>query len=190
MFSVNKFLATRSKKERAGIYLAALFVFLAGADRLVLDPFLAKMGQIDAAIEEHKALIKRNSLILANQDNFKAEIELYKKFIIESVSEEEEIASLLKEVEGVANQSSVYVVDIKSKGVTREGPTERYLVDLNCEGEMEHLVRFMYLVENTESLLKISKYTIMPRAKESSILKATISIYKLRTQSEEEAASA
>jgi len=44
---------------------------------------------------------------------------------------------------------------------------------------MEQLVEFIYNMENSNSLISIEKYQITPKAKESSVAKCSISVYKV-----------
>ena len=184
MDKIKKFLANRTKGERMGLYLAFFLVSMAFLDRLFLNPIVMKMEELDKRINQQDAVIQKDLHILNQKDVLESEIGRYESFMIESASEEEEITSLLKEIEGLASQSNVYVIDIKSKGAVQEGYMTRYLVDIHCEAQMEQLVRFLYHIESADTLLKVSRYNLSPVSKDSSMLKATISIYRLRTHLE------
>jgi len=108
------------------------------------------------------------------------EAKKYSHFSLDAGNDEEEIAELSKEIEGLATQASVYIVDMKSKGIIRSEGEIRYTLDLSCEAKMEQLIRFMYQVENANSLIKVSKYNMAPKTKQSSLVHAIISLYKIK----------
>nr|MBP7217054.1 hypothetical protein [Candidatus Omnitrophota bacterium] len=93
---------------------------------------------------------------------------------------EEVLTVFLKEIEELANRSSLYVVDMKPQGVKEEKDgTRRYFITLNCEGQMEQIMDFMYNVENSKSLFTIEKYQVGPKSRESSIAQSSLTISKI-----------
>jgi len=164
---INKFFAGRTKKERLGLYFAAIFVSIAMIDRLLLNPFADKLNELDESIEREKIRIQHSYKILSQKEIFDAETVRYQSFLAKpAASDEEESASLLKEIEKMASESNVYVINIKSKGVVREGGAVQHLVEINCEGRMEQIVRFMYYIENADTLLKVSRYNLTPKQRD------------------------
>jgi Tfp pilus assembly protein PilO len=95
------------------------------------------------------------------------------------MSDDEQVTQVLKELESLASKSSVYLVDMKPGGIKESGSSKRILINLNCEAQMEQLVDFMYNMENSSSLISIEKYQLTPKAKESSVAKCNISVYKV-----------
>ena len=93
-------------------------------------------------------------------------------------SEEEEAVFLLKEIEEIANKSSVYVIDIKSAGLQKGDLLEKFLVKLNCEAQMEQLTKFFYDLESSKKLLKVEKYDIKPKTEGSSVVRCALTISK------------
>ena len=181
---IQKFLAGRSSTERAGLYIAAFFVLAAFSDRVIVRPIVARTDKVNKDIEEQKDLIRESARVLAQKGSLEKEIANYEHALTESRSEEEETAIFLKEVGALASASSVYVIDMKFRGVIAGEGSVRYAVNVNCEGQMKHIVKFMYLLGRSENLLKIISYNLTPKSKESSIVKANLTIHKLRTQSE------
>lgn len=173
-----KFLSRMPKREKLIFYGAILFVSLALLDRLIIYPISSKMTSLDKEIQQKESDIKKDTHILALKDRILKESAKYASFFSGSESKEEEIASLLKEVENLANKTSVYLIDIKP-GSSRvaEGPN-RYFVKLNCEAQMEQIANFMHKIESSNKLLTIEKYRISPRSKESSIVACRMSVSK------------
>lgn len=168
----------RPGKEKQIIYIV---LFTAAAVLLyifVIAPILAKIGSLDAQVEEEELRIKKNLKIVGQKDRIKEEIEYYGSFVTHEQSQEEETVAFLQEVEERANRSSLYVIDIKSSGVEKEEMLEKYYVKLNCEAQIEQLTNFLYDLESSKKLLKVEQYDIRPKTAGSSILRCAITISK------------
>jgi hypothetical protein len=73
----------------------------------------------------------------------------------------------------------VYLIDLKPAGLKTTGGSKRYLINLNCEAQMEQVVEFLYNVENSDKLLTVERYQITPKSKESKVAKCNIAISKI-----------
>lgn len=173
------FLAHLSKREKIIFYAAISFVSLTLLDRLIISPIYSKIKSLNEEIRERESSIKKNLHILAQKDRISFEIAKYTSFLNNAKSEEEEITSALKEIEGLANKAGVYLVDMKPVGLKPAGASKEYLINLNCEAQMEQLIDFMYNIENSNKLLTIEKYQISPKSKESSVVRCSMSIAKI-----------
>jgi hypothetical protein len=174
-------LARLSKREKFILYGTLLFGFLMLLDRMIIYPVFHRMEYLDQEIKRREYNIRKNMHILAQKDRILSESARYAPFLSNLKSEEEEVTSLLKEVEELANKASVYLVDLKPSGSKDIGTSKKYLVALNCEAQMEQIVNFMYSIENSNKLLMIEKYQITPKSKESSVAKCSLSISKIVT---------
>lgn len=173
------FFSKLSKKEKKLFYAAALFVSLALFDLLIVLPIFSKMKSLDKEISDKTSAVKEYSHILSQKDRILAERDKYNSFLSSIKSEDEEITSLLKEIEVMADKTSVYLIDMKPVDSRNTGEQNKYLVSLNCESQMEQLVSFMYSIENSVRLLTIDRYEISPKSKDSSIVKCSMSISKI-----------
>ncbi len=174
------FVGRLSKKEKAVLYVAIFLVSLTALDRLIISPIFSKVGSLNKEIRQKEAEVKKNLRLLAQKDRILAENAKYGSFLANpSNNEDEQITSVLKEIEGLANKSSVYLVDMKPGNAKDSGASKKILVNLNCEAQMEQIVDFIYSIENSSSLLSIGKYQLAPKSKESSVVKCSISVYKV-----------
>ncbi|MCM8796063.1 MAG: type II secretion system protein M [Candidatus Omnitrophica bacterium] len=170
-----------SKREKIIFYAAVSFVFLTLLDRLIISPIHSKIKSLNREIQEKEVNIKRNLHILAQKERILSEINKYATFLSSAELKEEEIPSLLREIESLANKVGVYLVDMKPVGLKSIGSFQKYLINLNCEAQMEQLFDFMYNIESSNKLLTIEKYQINPKSKESSVVVCSMSIAKMVT---------
>ena len=172
------FVSHLSKRERIIFYVTLGVVSLIILDRLIIYPVLWKMKSLDEGIREEQAQIKRDLHILAQKERMLKEAEKYAAYSIEDLSTEEVTTLLLKEIGDLANQTSVYLIDLKPTGLKEEDVYRKYLVSLSCEAQMEQIIGFMYNVEDSNSLLKIEKYNISQKSEDSSIARCSMVISK------------
>lgn len=173
------FIARLSKREKLIFYGAAFFISLTVLDRLIVSPVSGKIKLLDKQIKEKEYTIKNNIELLARKDRIITESKKYSSFLNGAQPQEELVTSVLKEIESLANKSSVYLIDIKPAGFKDSGTVREYAVSLNCEAQMEQLVEFMYSIENSNQMLAIDKYQLSPKAKESSLARCSMTVSKI-----------
>ena len=184
MFKVNlqelyKFFARLSKKERLMLYVAGTIVSALFLDRLIISPVFSRLKGLDEEIREKEISVRKNIRILSQKDRIRASSANYGSFSGGKLgSDEEEMTSFMKEMEDMANKSSVYLVDIKPGAVKGQEQFKKYFVTLNCEAQMEQIVDFMYGLENSSRFFTIERYQITPKAKDSSLARCSIAVSK------------
>jgi hypothetical protein len=94
-------------------------------------------------------------------------------------SDDEETTSMLKLIESLADEAEIYLIDLKPRGIENAGSAKRYLVDMNCEAQMEQLTDFMYNIESSGQLLAVDRYQVSPKSKDSSVARCKITISKI-----------
>lgn len=179
--SLNAVFAKLSKKERLILYVVIFIVSLVMLDRLIVSPVLSKMNSLDKEIKKKEAEIKKDLRIVARKDRILAENVKYSSFLDVFESKEDQAASSLKEIEDYADKASVYLVDMKPSSVKESGASKKYLINLNCEAQMEQLISFMYNIENSKELLTIERFQVSPKARGSSVAKCNMVISKTIT---------
>ncbi|RKY28258.1 MAG: hypothetical protein DRP61_02140 [Candidatus Omnitrophota bacterium] len=177
--AISNFFSKLSKRERLIFYLTIFFVFLFLVDKLVIEPLLSKMKTQEEEIKEKRMLIKKDLHILSIKDRILEESKKYEKFFSKTKSLDEEVTLILKEIESLANKSSVYLIFIRPGEVREEGSFKELLINLNCEGEMSQIVDFLYSIENSPKLLTIERYVISPKSEGSSLAQCRMIISKI-----------
>ncbi|MCK9594628.1 MAG: type 4a pilus biogenesis protein PilO [Candidatus Omnitrophica bacterium] len=173
------FLAHLPKRDKMKFYAAGIFVLMALFDRLIIAPISSKLQSLDKQITEKEAAIKVDLRILGEKERIELESAQYRSFFTKEGSAEEEMSSLMKEVETLANKSTVYLLDMKPGTVKQSATSKEYTVTLNCEGELRRLIEFIYAIETSKKLLKTEKMQISVKSKESDTLKCSLLISKI-----------
>lgn len=177
--SLQTFLSRLSKKEKMLFYCAICLVFLVILDRLVISPIVSKMRLLDKEIIDKQAGLKKDLRVLASGQRTVNLKNKYASFLVTPKSEDEEMIAFLKDTEKLAQKNSISLIDLKPAGVSKEGDSQKFLVNLNCESSMEALVNFIYSIENSDKLMSVDKYQISPKSKEASTVQSSIVISKI-----------
>jgi Pilus assembly protein, PilO. len=171
--------ARLSQREKLILYVTVSIVSLMVLDRLIISPLFHRMRSSDEMLVHKIAEIKKNIHILSQKDRILKEGAKYYALMRSLESEQEQVTVILKEIEKIANNSSVYLVDMKPGDVKNLGTSKKYIINLSCEAQMEQLASFMYNIESSDKLLTIEKYQISPKAAESSVATCSMSITKM-----------
>ena len=167
-----------SKVERKILWLAALLVVLCFVDRVIVMPVVTTLTSLTVNIREQESSIKKSMNVLLHKDGIISESREYMSYSVEAKNPEEEMVGLLKEVESSAEKSGVNLMYVKPANTKEEQGIKKYYCTLECEAPMEQVATFFHDIESSTKLLKIEKYQIQPKNKESSTARCTITIYK------------
>jgi len=170
-----EFLSRLSKKERRLFYIAVTVVAVVFLDRAVFRPVLNKLESFNGKISVEEKKLGKSMLILAQEAAITEEYKKFAQSIKQEQSDEETIASLLSSIEKMAKSVSVFILDMKPAVVEKAEFYKKYAVKIEAEAKISNLTDFMYQLENSSSLLRVSEFRLTPQKKET-ILKINMTV--------------
>ncbi|MDD5422527.1 MAG: type 4a pilus biogenesis protein PilO [Candidatus Omnitrophota bacterium] len=176
-----EFIKKISGKERMGLFIALAFVLVVLTDRLVVSPIAGTFSRLD---RESKMAVRQLSALLRNmeqKDTVSVEYQKYIQHIKKAPSDEEDIARMLGEIEGLARMSSLSVSDMKPQPSRTIGSYRQYSVEVEAEGTEESIVKFLHNLNNSLQLLRAEKVRISLKEKSSADIKMSVLVTKLVT---------
>ena len=177
--TISKKIASLSPRERLVFNLSSTVIFLMLLDRLIISPISSQIEALNKETEQEEATIKKHLRLLAQKDKITAQSSKFESYLNSSLSQDEEVTAMLKEIEDLANKNSVYLIDLKPSDIKQSGPTKKYMINLSLEAQMDQLAVFMYSVESSDRLFTIEKYKIDPKARESSVARCSMIISRV-----------
>lgn len=169
-----------SAKEKMGVIAASAVVTLLVMDRLIISPIAARFRSINQNIKASEKKLVVDIRNINNKDAISAQYGKYKNYVKRTAaSDEEEIAAILAEIEGLARRSDVTLVDIKPQTPKQTDYYKEYIIDVDAEGDMEHVIMFMHNLNGSSQLLRMPKVRLTLRERESQVVKASISISRI-----------
>jgi Tfp pilus assembly protein PilO len=94
-------------------------------------------------------------------------------------SDEEEITILLSELERLASTSSARITDIKPRPPKLHEYYKKYSIEVESEGDIATLTKFIYEIQNSPQLLSIEKVSINMKSGAGSYLKTYMLVTKI-----------
>lgn len=171
-----KNLAVREKR----IFQAAMAVILLLLlDWTVITPLWDYYVSTEERINASEKILVRNLVNLQRKEVVEAEYEKYRPFIRPAGSDEEENASLLSELERLARENQVVLVDMKPREVKAGEFRREFVAELDAEAEMPNLLGFIHNMEASTQLMKVSNVKFIAKESTSTVIKARITITKM-----------
>ena len=174
-----KFFSNMSRKEKAGIMIAATVVLLVFMDRLVVSPIAFMFKKIDNETKRNEQQLAQSLRNLTQKDDIAKEYQKYLKYIKSNYSEGEEVSKLLEEIENIARGSGISVGDIKPQPPRLTDTYKYYTIELEVEGKMDTLLAFLHQLAGSKELFRATKVYITLKEKETSTVKASILVTKV-----------
>lgn len=175
-----EFLHKLSNKEKIGLIAAIVVIALTIIDRLVISPIGDRARRLNQEIKFSETKLSRDLRNINNKGLIESEYKKYKNYVKRtSASDEEDVANILGEIEGLARSSGVSLVDIKPQVPKKSDFYKEYVVEVEVEGSMEQVVTFLHDLNNSIQLLRAVKFRIGLKDRESSVIKASLQVTKI-----------
>lgn len=175
------FLTNLSKREKNLFYLTVALIFLSLIYNFALKPLGAKWNQLNRQILSKEIELKRNIKYLKQENKIKSIYQKYAGYVKRRGLDEEEIASLLNEVERQARNSGIHIGNIRPRPIKDLVFYKKYILEMNCEATMEKYIEFIYNLQKSEQLIRVERLELISQGKDNPLLKARLHITKVLT---------
>lgn len=166
-----------SSKEKIGLGLGMAVALLALFDRAVIGPLSNKTRHLNQEIRLAELDLSRDLRNLEEKEAITKKFQDYAKYVKQMGSDEEEMARVLREVENLANKSSVNLLEVKPQMPRPKDLPKQFTVEVEAQGAMPALVMFLQQMNTSDCLLRAERITL--KLKEKSLLHASILVTKI-----------
>jgi hypothetical protein len=174
------FLANLSSRERNIFYLTLTIIFFVLSYKIIFEPWSEKWSQLNSQILTKQIELKKRIQYLRQEGKIKQIYGKYVEYAGISGSPEEEMATLLTEVERKASAAEIHIVNINPKPAKELDVCKKYILEMNCEATMESYIKFIYNLQKSAQLIRVEKIKLTTaHSKDRPLLKARIVISKL-----------
>lgn len=179
-FNFDEFFSGLKGPTKVLFFVAVISVALALMDRLMIGPFMSQEEYLKAENKAQRENIRRSKRIISFRDRILEEYKKYSTYLDNGETTQEVIvAALLKKIETIAGQQSVTTTGIRP-GDVEEKPIYRiYKTSLDCEGKLNNILSFINLLEQSDYLFQVQRYSMGPKSKGSDIIKCTLDISRI-----------
>lgn len=172
-----QFYAKLSKRERMILLGTSLVIGALLIDRLVFGPVTHKVLFLDQEIKSQEEAIKKSLHVLLRKDRIMEDGKRLATYSVDSpLPEEKEMTALLKDMEKMAGEAQLNVLNVKPGTIQSDSGVKKYLASMELEADMAEIITFFHAVESSKKLLRVEKYDIQPKGKESSAARCVMTV--------------
>jgi Tfp pilus assembly protein PilO len=143
-------------------------------------PIKEKIDSLNNEIAAQELKLKKSSKKLNLKDSQDQEYNKYVDYIKQKYSDEQEMSALLSQIESVSAKMQIRVSDMKPLRVRAIDFYKKFSVELEAEGLLDEIARFIHAVQNQPYLLDVDRLRLEKRSMRTNNLKAFILISRIR----------
>jgi len=153
-----------SKNTGPLMYVAGVLAALYLIYNFVVGPIILKFERLDKAIQMQEAKLKKNLEITGKKDAIDSEYTKHSDQLRQEKTDEEEVTSLLSNIESIAQGIPISITDMKPRAIKEMDFHKRLAVDIEVEAKMDEITEFIYNLQNEPYLLKIERLRIKSKS--------------------------
>ncbi|MFH1655814.1 MAG: type 4a pilus biogenesis protein PilO [Candidatus Omnitrophota bacterium] len=169
-----------SKREKIILTICALLILAYFLFNFVFEPIKRKIDDLNNEILTKELKLKKNYKVLNLKDVQEVEYKKYSDIMLQKDSDEQEMSSLLSEIESVSAGIDMRVSDMKPLRVKVMDFYKKFSVELEAEGLLDDITRFIHTIQNKPYLLEIERLRLERRSMRTDKLKAFMLINRIR----------
>lgn len=165
------------------MFILRIFLFcftLLLVDLLMVHPVTNYLKHLDESIRAKEEVIPKRLMILKHKDRILNEYQSLTPFFVDqAVTQEEETAQFLREIEKAAKEVSYFVSNIEPVKVNKKSNSIHELsLQVEGRGGLKVVPDFIRRLERNPAI-RINTFTLKPQDKEANELKVVFAILKL-----------
>jgi hypothetical protein len=151
-----------SKREQLILYSTIAVIIFSILFNFLIAPLVSRGNELNSQITYTRAKIRKYLRLLKNKERINAAYNSLSASLKFSQEKQQAIVSVLGELENLAKSSEVYITDIRPDAARSSGRAEM-AVNIRAEAGMPALLKFIYSLEKSASLMRIKKLQISSR---------------------------
>ena len=169
-----------SKREKTILVACVTLITAALVYNFIVEPMAKKWSGLNNEIEIMKLRFRKGDEILKRRLEISQQYKNITSTIkVERGSDEEEMALLLSSIEKLATASGVYITNVKPMPAKELGYYKIYAAEVELEGDISKITKFIYEIQNSPQLLSIKKLILGMKQTASDSLDAKMTVTKI-----------
>ncbi len=153
------------KREKTILYIAVAAVGISALYNLFVRPVAVRYSRLkreialaEKKLTEYRTLVKYKDKLL---EQFNTE---FASIPVVSSSKESSLVGALSELEGLAENAQIKILDIRPQGFSKGAALyKEAAIEIRSEGSTENFMKFLYNIENSPFLLRIRRFQLTVR---------------------------
>ncbi len=169
-----------TKREKILGMISAGVIFGALAYNFVIEPLAKRWNVMEKDIRGKEALLRKHNRILRNKEIIeKLHSEYMEYFATKMLTQEEESAIVLSDIEKMARTANVRITNIKPLAIKSHENYNKYTFRITTESPMSALSKFIYDFQSSQQLLKLERMVLRAKERKRNVIKAILHITKI-----------
>ncbi len=169
----------REKKLLALCVATALVSLLVN---YVICPFTNRWSDVEEAIRQKELLLEKGKRTVDRKDVLMSKYERVQDQVLSAGSTEEEISAFLSEIESLSGKG-IRITNIKPRAIDEKGTYKSMFIELDLEGEIISLSRFIFDLYQSPMLLELEQFDLSPKAQEAELIKGHMVVSRILLKS-------
>ena len=168
---------TSREKKITGVTLALIFIY--GGFNFIFKPIKQKEAILDEEIQAEIKLLNKDFLAVKKEKQLKREYENLLVPFRQQNSDEEEMSVLLSQMQTLATQTGLRIVDIKPQKSRKTEFCKFLPLSLSLEGYYSDVIRFLYVVQATPYSLGVDELFLEFKPSQRNVLTCRIDLSRI-----------
>jgi len=168
-----------SRRESRLFYLTLAVIIAWACQAIIVKPVSTNWRRLEEEIAADRLKLEKSERLIRREKSINSDYERAAASLKMSGTTEEEMAKFLTEIESLANSAGVHINEIKPLPTKKLDLYRKFYADLELEGEMAQISRFMRSVQTSPNLLAIDKLSLSSKQGGSNLLLCRIVISKM-----------
>jgi len=168
-----------SKREKIIVLIVSGLVCLFLIYNFLFAPMFNKIAALNQNIAKTELRLRKDLGILNQEKNISKDYQSFSEVIRLKAPEEQEMAKILSEIEGVAQGINIRILDMKPKKIRPIDFYKDFSVDLVIDGQINDIIHFIYNLQSLPHLIKVEKLRIEKESVLQPTLKANLTVSKV-----------
>ncbi len=169
-----------SKREQTIVYLFAAVLAVYGVYEFVYRPFQRKAVQIDSQIEVMERKLQKAYEMIRTGEGLDERIRGQFDDMVLTKTPEEEMSSLLSELEGLASEARIQIADMKPQPVRAQERIFVFSVKLTLDHDLKTAVNFIRLLQEAPLSLAVDEFSFERASSAKGNLRCVLFVSRLR----------
>jgi Tfp pilus assembly protein PilO len=167
-----------SRREKTLFFLTLSAVGLSLIFKFVIDPLIKRSEKLTQELKAKQIQLRRAES-LSKQEGVQKQYEAFISAIKSSAKSEAEMSRLLSEIEKLAKDAGVNIVNILPQEVEDKKFYKKFSAELKIEGTNQQILKYIFSLESSPLLLRIDKLNLSSRASRQGLLNSSLTLYRI-----------
>ncbi len=158
-----------SKKEKIGLGIVVIIFLFVVTEKIIIAPITHAFKSVDNKIAGSYQQLNRYEESMKLEGVIKKEYLTYNSSFKNKGSDEENLSFMLNQIESIARQSDILLLDVKPQPPKKNDFYKEYLVEVSLQSKIEGIIKFIYNLNSDPGVFRVEKIKLNTLDKSNNI---------------------